>query len=85
MRCTFTRASLLLYVVVALNGLVAGGTAQEIPKELWGNWRITKELPTSTVSCWGRQEARAIIGTGMGYTADSFRWKNLIARHATAE
>lgn len=85
MQCRSTRASLLLFVIVALHGLVTVAMAQEISKELWGNWRITKKVSTSTISCWGETEARAIIGTGIEYTTDSFRWKNLIARHATAE
>jgi hypothetical protein len=44
MQCRSTRASLLLFVIVALHGLVTVATAQEIPKELWGNWRITKKV-----------------------------------------
>jgi hypothetical protein len=58
--------------------------AQTIPSELWGRWVIQRELPTSTISCWGETEAKAIIGTEIEYSADSFRWQDKIERHPTA-
>jgi hypothetical protein len=59
--------------------------SQTIPSELRGTWVIRRELPTSTISCWGEAESKAIIGTEIQYSADAFRWKNKIARHPTAE
>ena len=70
-------------IIFALFATIA--IAQTIPSELWGRWVIRRELPTSTITCWGETEARAIIGTEIEYRADSFRWKDKIARHPTAD
>lgn len=59
--------------------------AQNIPQELVGKWVIQRELPTRTISCWGEKEARAIIGTQIEYTADSFRWKYIVVKQPTVE
>jgi hypothetical protein len=67
--------------------LLAGSVlaAQNIPQELVGRWVIQRELPTRTISCWGEKEAKAIIGTRIEYTADSFRWKHTVVKHPTVE
>ena len=59
--------------------------AQNIPQELVGKWVIHRELPTGTISCWGEKEARAIIGTEIEYTADSFRWRHIVVKHPTID
>jgi hypothetical protein len=65
--------------------LLAGSmlTAQNIPQELVGKWVIQRELPTQTISCWGEKEAKAIIGTEIAYTVDSFRWKHIVVKRPT--
>jgi len=57
--------------------------AQNIPQDLVGKWVIQREIPTRTISCWGEKEAKAIIGTDIEYTADSFRWKDIVVKHPT--
>jgi hypothetical protein len=63
--------------------ILAGSSlaAQNIPQELVGKWVIQRELPTRTISCWGEKEAKAIIGTEIEYTTDSFRWKHIVVKH----
>ena len=65
--------------------LLAGSmlAAQNIPQELVGKWVIQRELSTRTISCWGEKEAKAIIGTEVEYTADSFKWKHILVKHPT--
>lgn len=65
--------------LVLLAGSVA--TAQNIPQELIGKWVIQRELPARTISCWGEKEAKAIIGSQIEYTANSFRWKRVVVEH----
>ncbi len=48
---------------------------QEIPKQLWGTWRITRILPARTISCWDEDDAERILGTKIHYSAQVFRWK----------
>ena len=63
--------------------LLAGGVlaAQNIPQQLLGKWVIQRELRARTISCWGEKEARAIIGTQIEYTADSFSWNHIVVKH----
>lgn len=65
--------------------LAAGGSMQSVPKELWGSWRITRELPAPTISCWGEKEARTILGSKIEYGAHYFAWKNHRYSQITAE
>ena len=59
--------------------------AQNIPQELVGKWIVQREIPTRTISCWGKKEAKAIIGTEIAYTTDFFRWKRLVIEHPAVE
>lgn len=74
-----------LGLFVTLAALVGTGIAQTIPSELFGRWVVRRELQTSTISCWGETEAKTIIGTEIEYAADSFRWKDKLAKHPTAK
>jgi hypothetical protein len=74
----------VFYLTLMLMTFATTTMAQTIPQELWGKWIIRRELPTSTISCWGESEARAIIGTEIEYTADSFRWQHEVRRVPTA-
>jgi hypothetical protein len=68
---------------MVLIGVMA--TAQNIPQELVGKWVINRELPARTISCWGEKEAKAIIGSEIVYTSDSFRWKHVGITHPRVE
>lgn len=60
--------------------LIASSAAKDIPVELRGKWKVTREIPTKTISCWGSKEAKQLIGTEIEYSADSLRWKDRLAR-----
>ena len=67
--------------------LLAVGTtalAQGIPKQILGKWRVVREVPNCTISCWGA-EAKAILRTEIEYTTDKFRWKNIVTRNPRVE
>jgi CubicO group peptidase (beta-lactamase class C family) len=66
---------------------IAGGsaTSQNIPADLIGRWRIAREIATRTISCWGIEEAKKIIGTTIEYTSDSLRWKDRLISHPAVE
>ena len=72
-------------VLFAGIGLVVSATAQEIPPQLRGTWVVKQELPTTAISCWGESDARKMIGTEIEYTADSFRWKDVVTNHPSME
>jgi hypothetical protein len=61
-------------------GIACIASAQSIPQVLWGKWVVKRELPTRSISCWGKKEARALIGTELEYSAESFRWGKTITK-----
>jgi hypothetical protein len=75
----------MFYLSIIFAIFATAAIAQTIPSELWGSWVIRRELPTSTITCWGENEARAIIGTEIEYGADSFQWKDKIAKRPTGD
>ena len=75
----------LPYLIITVLAFVATSSAQAIPKELWGRWIVRRELPTTTISCWGASEARKLIGTELEYSAELFRWKDVTTKHPSAE
>ena len=58
---------------------------QAIPKQVWGKWIVSREIPTTTISCWDETEARVLLGTEIEYSAEAFRWKNVVTAHPVAE
>jgi hypothetical protein len=71
----------LLKSMVVGFALLAGAAAQDIPAQLQGSWVIQRIVPTGTISCWGYEEARHLIGTEIEYTSDSLRWRDRVASH----
>ena len=65
--------------------LASGVATAQMPQELVGKWVIQRQLPTRTISCWGEDDAKGIIGSEIEYTSDSFRWKNTVVKHPTVE
>jgi hypothetical protein len=78
-------AKIRFCLAIVLLGLVPSVAAQGIPRKLWGKWVIHRDVPTSTISCWGDEQARVIIGTQIEYRSDLFRWKNIVAKHPSVK
>lgn len=75
----------LFCTVVLFLGLLRGTSAQTIPKELWGTWIVSREIPTTTISCWGEKEAKTLIGTELEYSVGFFRWQKVVTENPKAE
>jgi hypothetical protein len=59
---------------------------QTIPEQIWGKWVVSRELPTTTISCWDEAEAkRVLLGTEIEYSREVFRWKDIVTNHPVAE
>ena len=73
----------LFYLLMVLLGVASSARAQSllpaqpVPKDIWGHWIVTRQLPATTISCWGEAEAQKLIGTELAYSAQSFRWRNI--------
>ena len=79
---THDRADMLAAQVTAAPADAAAVAATgTMPAELLGSWTVVKTLPTKTISCWGEADAQAVIGTQVIYGADSFQWKDSVAKN----
>lgn len=58
--------------------------AEPIPATLMGRWVVQRELPTRSITCWDAREAETLIGTELEYSAESFRWKDVIIKQPSA-
>lgn len=74
-----------LYLMLLFLGFLTSTPAQTIPKEMLGRWIVSRELPATTISCWGEEEAKKLIGTDLEYSSQSFRWKEIVTKNSTAE
>jgi len=59
--------------------------SKTIPEQIWGKWIVTRQIPTTTTSCWGAAEAKTLLGTEIEYFAGSFRWKHVVTTYPVAE
>jgi hypothetical protein len=75
----------VLYLIFILLALPGTAHAQTIPKELWGKWVVRREVPTTTISCWGDEEAKKLIGTEVEYSTEFFRWQDVVTKSPIAE
>jgi len=75
----------ILFLLILLVGLAKSVPAQTIPKELWGTWVVHREVPTTTIACWGDKEAKKLIGTELKYSTQLFRWNKVVSKNPTAE
>jgi hypothetical protein len=76
---------LFLLAAAALFLLAPISHAQAIPQEIWGKWVVRRILQTDSISCWGKSESKAILGTELEYSHDLFRWKDVVTRNPIAE
>lgn len=50
-------------------------TAEQMPGRLQGSWRITRVLPTTNNTCWGKQQAEPLLGSTLTYRGDALQWR----------
>ncbi len=84
MKKSYSMKKIVFLLMVCL-GCVKATPSQTIPKEFWGTWVVRREVPTSTISCWGEKEAKKLIGTEIEYSAQHFRWKRVVTKNPDVE
>ena len=82
MKLSQTKNAIRLTAEVLL--ITSGCLAQNIPRTIWGKWIVKRELPTRTISCWGEEDAKKIIGTQIEYSDKVFRWKGVATNNPIA-
>ncbi|AWO78856.1 MULTISPECIES: hypothetical protein [Serratia] len=76
---TWSKALLPLVVLACVSATqvrAAESDTGPIPKQLLGNWRVSKIVPTQTTGCWDQQQAQSLIGGKISYKADAFSWND---------
>ncbi|BBO62579.1 TPA: hypothetical protein ACGCBI_003970 [Serratia marcescens] len=76
---TWSKALLPLVVLACVSATqvrAAESDTGPIPKQLLGNWRVNKIVPTQTTGCWDQQQAQSLIGGKISYKADAFSWND---------
>jgi len=82
----FQRATVVVDLVSAASKVTPHPhRGQTIPEQVWGKWVVTRQIPTTTISCWGAAEAKTLLGTEIEYSAGSFRWKHVVTTYPVAE
>jgi hypothetical protein len=82
----FQRATVVVELVSAASKLTPHPPeGQTIPEQIWGNWVVSRKIPTTTISCWDEAEAKTLLGTQIEYSSGVFRWKDVVTAHPTAE
>src|SRR5215469_11692330 len=81
------KASCLLLFLCVL-GLLQGEKAERkhsMPEPIVGTWIVSREIPTRTISCWGKEDARKLIRTELQYSDKVFRWDKTTIENPVVE
>jgi hypothetical protein len=62
-----------VWVGVALVGMTS--SAQPLPTQLAGSWKITRVLPTGNTACWSAEQAAPLVGSTLSYSGTAMRWR----------
>lgn len=84
LRLTFAPTQRFFRAAFGLFCLTSTAFAQPIPREIWGKWVVRRDLPTHMISCWGDEDARKLVGTEIEYSAELFRWKDVVTKNPIA-
>ena len=55
--------------------MAATTSAEPLPSQLAGTWRITRVLPTKNTACWSSEQARPLVGSTLTYSNKTMRWR----------
>ena len=61
-------------------GITAGmatlaASAQSLPSQLAGSWKIARVLPTHNTACWDTTQAQPLLGSTLYYSSTAMRWR----------
>ena len=56
-----------------------------MPKQIVGAWVVAREIPIKTVSCWGREDSKKLIGTEIQYSEKLFRWDKTVLENPAVD
>ena len=68
------RAACLLLCILGLFQGEQAARKQSMPEAIVGTWIVSREIPTRTISCGSKEDARKLIRTELQYSDKTFRW-----------
>jgi len=67
-------------------------SAESLPSQLAGSWRIARILPTGNTACWSAGRAQTLVGSTLTYGSKTMRWhggsvpvEGIVTRELTGE
>ena len=67
---------LAVFVVGVASGMAAlAASAQSLPSQLAGSWKITRVMPTHNTVCWDATQAQPLLGSTLYYSSTAMRWR----------
>ncbi len=84
---TFRSFGHVVYAATSLSSLneKRAPQSQTIPKQIWGKWIVSRVIPTTTISCWGKADAKTLLGTEIEYSPEVFRWQDVVTARPVGE
>ena len=70
----------LFFIGPLLCALLCGAQTQTIPVELQGRWTIRRVIPTRSISCWGYDQGKKLLGTQIEYGSNVLTWRDVVTR-----
>lgn len=72
------RVCKMMAVVATLGAAVfaaTGASADPLPAQLAGTWRIVRVLQSSPDACWSTEQASPLVGSSLTYRQHAMRWR----------
>ena len=66
-------AKVAMWIGVVVTGMTS--SAQPLPPQLAGSWKITRVLPTRNTACWSAEQAQPLVGSTLSYSGTAMRWR----------
>lgn len=64
-----------LCAALMATAMAATTSAEPLPSELAGTWKITRVLPTKNTACWSSEQAQPLVGSTLTYGSSAMRWR----------
>ena len=66
-------AAFVVSVAAAITAVAA--SAQSLPSQLAGSWKIARVLPTHNTAGWDATQAQPLLGSTLYYSSTAMRWR----------
>jgi hypothetical protein len=69
------KSTKIVCVIFIAMGIATSLSAEPLPSQLAGSWKITRVLQTGNSACWKEEQARPLVGSMLNYGSHAMRWR----------